>query len=365
MDIKFVFIGECYTGAENIDLTKISKLLADYNFNISELKVFPTSEITYEKIRDEAISSELNRYSPSLAYVIVGDPSAMKSFFDRENEESNYFLYRNRLIVTDRECNENFVRNTLIPLLNYYTKSVYNVIVIKVFGLTVARIREKVTPFVKNKNKIKVRYYADGLNCNIRISYARNINSTVLNETIENINAELKDYIYAYGDKELPMVAAELLLRTGKRLSIAESFTGGGVASALIAKSGMSSALIESIVCYSNESKVKRLNIPERIINNHGAVSVDTAFEMANGLLSNPKCDIAIATTGNAGPTSEKPEQVGLFYIAIGDRQTIHVYENYRPFEDESLTDDVRRMKITKTGIETALFELQKYLKRM
>ncbi len=109
----------------------------------------------------------------------------------------------------------------------------------------------------------------------------------------------------------------ELLLKEDLMLATAESCTGGLVADAIVSVPGASAVFYEGIVSYANGAKINRLNVSEKTIKEYGAVSQETAKQMAEGLLSQD-VDIAISTTGIAGPgggTIDKP--VGLVYIAV------------------------------------------------
>ena len=102
-------------------------------------------------------------------------------------------------------------------------------------------------------------------------------------------------------------------------LSTAESFTGGAVCAELVKISGMSELLKKGLVCYSNESKINDLKVDSFIIDKYGAVSEQTAKAMLDGII-NCGYDFAIATTGNAGPTSEKEDEVGVCYIGVATK---------------------------------------------
>lgn len=110
-----------------------------------------------------------------------------------------------------------------------------------------------------------------------------------------------------------------LLLRDkNMRLVTAESCTGGLIAAAMTDRSGSSSVFERGYVTYANEAKIEELDVNPATIENHGAVSEQTAAEMAKGALKNSRADIAVSVTGIAGPnggTKEKP--VGLVYIGI------------------------------------------------
>lgn len=338
------------------DFKRFSVMLSDKDYKVDKI-FFADDGVSVNDLIDDIQEESL--------FVASGDLDALYDYFGEAGVNTyGYVRIGNRYYVPMPNFDEEIVRKTIIPLLNAKTKNSYNTVVIKTFGKSAAELKEAVKEFVKGRNKVFVEFFEDGLKCDVRIRYSKNLPSAAIQETILGIGAALKDCIYATKEISIAGQTADLLMRSGKRLSIAESFTGGGVASALIATPGMSNSLIESVVCYSNQSKVARLRVSETTLVNSGAVSEDTAYEMAVGLFENPKCEIAVATTGNAGPTSEKEGQVGLYYVAVGDRKTIHVFERFHKVEnaDKKSAEEIRQ-EITQAGIETALFELGKYLR--
>ena len=117
-------------------------------------------------------------------------------------------------------------------------------------------------------------------------------------------------------DKNLKKLA-KILIENNLTISTAESCTGGLLASRLTDVSGSSNFLLESHVTYANSAKNKYLNVSEEILNTEGAVSEECAKSMAEGLSKLANCDIALCTTGIAGPTGgTKDKPVGLIYIS-------------------------------------------------
>lgn len=119
-------------------------------------------------------------------------------------------------------------------------------------------------------------------------------------------------------EKSLENEVGELLIKKHLTVSTAESCTGGLLAATLINYPGISSSFMEGAVTYSNDAKVKRLNVSVSTLEQYGAVSDETAREMAYGIAMSAGTDIGISTTGIAGPgggTAEKP--VGLVYIGL------------------------------------------------
>ncbi len=111
-------------------------------------------------------------------------------------------------------------------------------------------------------------------------------------------------------------------------LSCAESITGGMVASAITTISGASACFSLGVVSYTNEIKHAILGVSAETLAQHGAISAETAREMAQGAMHLSGSDIAVATTGIAGPSACEGKPVGLAYIAVATRHNITVTEN-------------------------------------
>ena len=118
-------------------------------------------------------------------------------------------------------------------------------------------------------------------------------------------------------------IAAELiaeLKRQNLHVATAESCTGGLLAGAFTDISGASEVFGCGIVSYSNEMKTKLLNVGEDILQEHGAVSAETAVAMAEGVRKLAHADVGLSTTGIAGPGGgSEAKPVGLVYIALAD----------------------------------------------
>ncbi|MCG9695340.1 CinA family nicotinamide mononucleotide deamidase-related protein [Shewanella sp. Isolate11] len=141
----------------------------------------------------------------------------------------------------------------------------------------------------------------------------------------ETIKQHIGHCVVAEGVDSLAKVIHTLLIESGASLSIAESCTGGMIASQLVAFAGSSAYLHQGLVTYSNESKVKVLGVSPVTLDDHGAVSIATVEEMAAGARQLLDSDYALATSGIAGPdggSEQKP--VGTVAIALATRQGIY-----------------------------------------
>ena len=117
----------------------------------------------------------------------------------------------------------------------------------------------------------------------------------------------------------------KILIEKHLTAATAESCTGGLVSSKLTDVTGSSAYIKLNFVTYANEAKQKILNVSADTLKQHGAVSYECAYEMASGLSKVTGCDLAICTTGIAGPLQDEGKPVGLIYIGISFKGNIKV----------------------------------------
>ena len=132
------------------------------------------------------------------------------------------------------------------------------------------------------------------------------------------------------------------------KVAIAESCTGGMLSSAITSVSGASKVFTMGLVTYSNQAKMSILKVPKKIIQKHGAVSIQCCLSMVNNLSKISKSKVCISITGIAGPkggTKQKP--VGLVYIGVKNGKRIIVSKNQ--FNNKS------RNAIQKASVEKTL----------
>lgn len=134
------------------------------------------------------------------------------------------------------------------------------------------------------------------------------------------VRARLGELVVGGGERKLEEVVAELLRERKRTIAVAESLTGGIIASRLTDVPGSSAYLLEGVVAYANDAKVRALGVSPESLAQHGAVSEPVARQMAEGVRSAAGADIGLATTGIAGPdggSAEKP--VGTLWLALAD----------------------------------------------
>ncbi|HEY6539179.1 MAG TPA: CinA family protein [Candidatus Dormibacteraeota bacterium] len=108
-------------------------------------------------------------------------------------------------------------------------------------------------------------------------------------------------------------------------LATAESCTGGLVAAALTATPGSSAAFLGGVVAYANRAKEEILGVPPSLIAAHGAVSQEVALAMAEGARARFGSDLAVATTGVAGPAASEAKPAGLIFVAVAGPKATEV----------------------------------------
>jgi len=156
--------------------------------------------------------------------------------------------------------------------------------------------------------------------------------------------------------KNLSQKVVKLLRFKKIKISLAESCTGGMLASSITSISGASKIFTLGLVTYSNQSKIKILKVPKKIIIKHGAVSYETCLSMIRNLSKISRSNVSLSITGIAGPkggTKNKP--VGLVYIGIkkGTKILIKKY----------LFKSKNRFEIQKASVKSALNLILSFIK--
>ena len=159
-------------------------------------------------------------------------------------------------------------------------------------------------------------------------------------EIEQKIRALVGRYIYGYGDILIEEVTGRLLKERGLRIAVAESCTGGLICSRFTNISGSSEYFDQGMVTYNNVAKVESLKVNEDTLEKLGAVSLEIAMQMAEGIRAVSGVDIGLAVTGIMGPTgASENKPVGLVYIGISDEKVCTAKE-FRFGDDRLLNKD-------------------------
>lgn len=218
---------------------------------------------------------------------------------------------------------KSIIKNGLEDFLRNFGNGYIKNDVIRINGLKESDVENKihdlallsnptVSTFLK-KGWIEISITAKGKDENEAASILKTLKMEILERFPEKFIGKIEETI----EEEV----YRLLLEHNLTLSTAESVTGGIIANRLVSIPGVSSVFMGGVVTYSNESKINVLGVKEETIKSHGAVSKKCVEEMAKGALKIFKTDIALSTTGIAGPTGEMPNKpIGTVWFGISSK---------------------------------------------
>lgn len=215
------------------------------------------------------------------------------------------------------------MQDEVLPRLNekFLRKAIYHK-TIMTHGLGESALAERISEWENNlPATIKLAYLPQPGIVRLRLSSSDEDMARVtkaINEQCERLHSFIPDLIFGYDDVSMEEVIGDYLKRLGKKLSVAESCTGGYVSHLITAIPGSSAYFNGSVVSYSNQSKARLLGVSEALIEEYGAVSQQVVEAMAAGALMRFDADYALSISGIAGPdggTVEKP--VGTVWIGL------------------------------------------------
>lgn len=223
--------------------------------------------------------------------------------------------------------------------------------VFRVIGMGESAVEEKIGSAIEAEGIVEVGYCARPNEVDFRLIGP----AAALDRWQEPVLNALGPHLAGLGEEPLEAVVVRLLRERGAILATAESCTGGLLAHRLTNVPGASEVLHEGLVTYANEAKTFRLGVPLEVIATHGAVSAQTARAMVAGLLRRDGIDLAISTTGLAGPGGGSPAKpVGTVFFGFGVRGREPVsWRACYPMDRESFKQ---------TATQTALDALRRYL---
>ena len=151
--------------------------------------------------------------------------------------------------------------------------------------------------------------------------------AATLAQATETVAARLGAYVYSLDGESLEALTVALLTEKKKTVAVAESCTGGLIASRLTGVPGCSAVFGTGVVAYSWDCKKQQLGVSADTLDTYGAVSAETAREMADGIRRQAGTDVGLATTGEAGPQAAEDKPVGTVFIALADAKRTWVRE--------------------------------------
>ncbi|MDV7187355.1 competence/damage-inducible protein A [Lutibacter sp. TH_r2] len=200
------------------------------------------------------------------------------------------------------------------------------------YGLGESVLAEKIEDWENNlPSTIKLAYLPSFGKVRLRLSTKGESKEKIekaIEQQIFKLQKIIPNNIIGFDNEALEIVVGKLLKEKNQTVSAAESCTGGNIASIITTIPGSSNYFIGSIVAYNVRIKMLELNVSEEVIKKYSVVSAEVAKAMALGIQQKYKTDYAIATTGNAGPTTDNTDKtVGIVYIAIATPVGVEVEE--------------------------------------
>ena len=223
---------------------------------------------------------------------------------------------------------DKYVKAYLEALNSVKMHSVY----LSVYDYGESAAEEALLDLIEKQTNPTIATYAGDGKVLIRVTSSgltEEANRLEVDQVVQTINGRIGKFVVSEIGEDIDSVIIRLLKEKNLKISMAESCTGGKLASAIIKHAGASDILDLGVVTYSNESKIYEVNVNQDTLQTFGAVSHQTCYEMAKGILAKSGSDIGVSITGVAGPTGGTPEKpVGLVYIGINIRGDVYTFEN-------------------------------------
>ena len=224
------------------------------------------------------------------------------------------------------------VEKQLCPYLQNKNSDVILSQMIKICGYGESKVEEMILDLIDKQTNPTLATYAKLKEVHLRVT-ARDASEeeakNLLNPVVKEIKKTFGDAVYTTDENEtLQDAVVKLLKKHELTVTTAESCTGGLLAGTLVSVPGVSDVFKEGFVTYSNKAKRRHLEVSKSTLRKYGAVSAQTAKEMAKGGVFATDADVCVAITGLAGPDGATPEKpVGLVYIACYMNDKVQVEE--------------------------------------
>ncbi len=196
---------------------------------------------------------------------------------------------------------------------------------IRLFGIGESAMEAMLHEYLLGQVNPTAAPYAKDGECMLRVTAkasTKEAAEAMMQPMIKELCEKLDRFVYGVDVPDLQTVLVHTLKERGLTVSAAESFTGGLIAKRITDVSGASSVISYSAVTYANSAKHKYLGVREETLDAYGAVSEQTAREMAEGIRRVSGADIGIAATGVAGPDPSEGKAVGTCFVAVSYRDT-------------------------------------------
>ncbi len=208
-----------------------------------------------------------------------------------------------------------------MPFLKEKTKLTFVSKTLRVCGVGESMAEDMLKELIDNQTNPTIAPYAKTSEVHFRVTSSAKSEEEaqdLMKPVVDKIYKILGSNIYGEDDQSLEETVVKILAEKGLKIACAESCTGGLLTATLVNVPDVSNVLVESVVTYSNEAKINRINVSKETLEKFGAVSKETAEEMAKGVCEISGADVGVSITGIAGPSGGSDEKpVGLVHIAV------------------------------------------------
>ncbi|SJZ31242.1 competence/damage-inducible protein A [Selenihalanaerobacter shriftii] len=321
---------------------------------VKDEKLVKQIESFFEKLGREMTENNLTQ-----AYLPVG----AEPIINEEGTAAGIILEKDDKIIISMPGvpteMKQMMRKEVIPYLKGQigNKQLIKSKVLKVCGYGESSLETEIKDILDNQTNPTIALLASKAEVHLRITAKADVEkeaSYLINQVEVELRERLQDNIFGVNEESMEEVVAKRLNKKGLQIAIAESCTGGLIGHRLTNIPGSSSYFERGVVSYSNQAKQELLQVSAQTLKEHGAVSRETAKEMAKGVKELAKTGLGISVTGIAGPgggSEEKP--IGLVYmgLAVGNKTQSFRFKFHG-----------RRQQIKYLTSQYALDKLRRYL---
>ena len=242
--------------------------------------------------------------------------------------------------------------DSVMPKLQQKCGQVFYSQTVKIVGPGESSVETQILDMLNTQENPTIAPYAKTGEVHLRVTARAKDEKEAREKTapvVEELYRRFGNAVYTTdADETLEMALTKLLIKKKYTMTTAESCTGGMIAARMVIAPGVSAVLKSGFITYANEAKEELLGVSHDTLEKFGAVSRETAEEMADGAVKAAHTDAAVAVTGIAGPdggTKEKP--VGLVYIGVNVRGNVEVREYHFSGSRQKIRESVTAAALT------------------
>lgn len=242
--------------------------------------------------------------------------------------------------------------DSVMPKLQQKCGQVFYSQTVKIVGPGESSVETQILDMLNTQENPTIAPYAKTGEVHLRVTARAKDEKEAREKTapvVEELYRRFGKAVYTTdADETLEMALTKLLIKKKYTITTAESCTGGMIAARMVNAPGVSAVLKSGFITYANEAKEELLGVSHDTLEKFGAVSRETAEEMAEGAVKAAHTDAAVAVTGIAGPdggTKEKP--VGLVYIGVNVRGNVEVREYHFSGSRQKIRESVTAAALT------------------